>query len=140
VSRRATLHPILHPIRRAAPSYRMSFPQPTLDALNKIGSAVVEAVPLLNRLSPSERHQLYDRLAGGHQSRGVAGPVRRPGEDVPKFLELTRQLPEFDQTGPWRHRTRDGTVFQVLITSHAIRFGPYNARLVIVKDPDQAPL
>jgi iron-sulfur cluster repair protein YtfE (RIC family) len=25
-------------------------------------------VPLLNRLSPSERHQLYDRLAGGHQN------------------------------------------------------------------------
>jgi PAS domain S-box-containing protein len=64
----------------------------------------------------------------------------RPAEDVPKFLELTRELPHFDRTGPWRHRKHDGTVIQVLITSHAITFGPHNARLVIVENPDEAPL
>jgi PAS domain S-box-containing protein len=64
----------------------------------------------------------------------------RPAEDVPKFLELTRELPHFDRTGPWRHRTGDGTVIEVLITSHAINFGTHNARLVIVEDPDEAPL
>jgi PAS domain S-box-containing protein len=64
----------------------------------------------------------------------------RPAEDVPKFRALTRDLPHFDRTGPWRHRTRDGTVLQVLITSHAMRFGPFNARLVIVEDPDDAPI
>jgi hypothetical protein len=31
-----------------------------------------------------------------------------PKEDVPKFLELTRELPEFDRTGPWRHQLHDG--------------------------------
>jgi PAS domain S-box-containing protein len=64
----------------------------------------------------------------------------RPAEDVPKFLELTRELPHFDRTGPWRHRKHDGTVMQVLITSHAITFGPHSARLVLVEDPDEAPL
>lgn len=64
----------------------------------------------------------------------------RPVEDVPKFLELTRDLPHFDRSGPWRHTRRDGTVIQVLINSHALRFGPHEARLVIVEDPDEAPL
>jgi len=64
----------------------------------------------------------------------------RPAEDIPKFLELTRELPHFDRSGPWRHRKHDGMVIQVLITSHAITFGPHNARLVIVEDPDEAPL
>ena len=64
----------------------------------------------------------------------------RPAEDVPKFLELTTELPHFDRSGPWRHRTKDGTVIQVLINSHSIRYGPRKARLVIAEDPDQAPL
>lgn len=64
----------------------------------------------------------------------------RPAEDMPKFLELTRQLPHFDRSGPWRHRKKDGSVTQVLINSHSIRFGPHNARLVILEDPDEAPL
>lgn len=64
----------------------------------------------------------------------------RPHEDVPKFLELIRQLPDFDRTGPWRHLKADGSVVQVTITSQAIRFGPRKARLVIVEDPDETPL
>jgi hypothetical protein len=31
-------------------------------------------------------------------------------------------------------------VIQVLITSHAITFGPHKARLVIVENPDEALL
>lgn len=64
----------------------------------------------------------------------------RPAEDVPKFLELTHKLPHFDRSGPWRHRKKDGTVVQVLITSHAMRYALHDARLVIVEDPDEAPL
>lgn len=64
----------------------------------------------------------------------------RPAEDVPKFLELTHELPHFDRSGPWRHRKKDGTVVQVLITSHAMRYALHDARLVIVEDPDEAPL
>lgn len=64
----------------------------------------------------------------------------RPREDVSKFLELTRTLPDFDRSGPWRHRRKDGSVVQVLINSHAVRIGPREARLVIVEDPDSAPI
>lgn len=61
----------------------------------------------------------------------------RPHEDVPKFLELIRQLPPFDRTGPWRHRKADGTVVQVMITSLAMMFGSHKARLVIVDNLDE---
>jgi PAS domain-containing protein len=33
----------------------------------------------------------------------------RPQEDVPKFLELLPTTPNFDRTGPWRHKLKDGT-------------------------------
>lgn len=67
-------------------------------------------------------------------------PDIRPAEDVPKFLELTQELPHFDRSGPWRHRRKDGSVVQVLITSHSMRYGPHDARLVIVENPDEAAL
>ncbi|TAN31747.1 PAS domain S-box protein [bacterium] len=64
----------------------------------------------------------------------------RPREDVPKFLELIADVPRSDRTGPWRHVLRDGTIIQVLITSHAVEFGEHTARLVmaenLAEDPD----
>ncbi|MGH7764891.1 MAG: PAS domain S-box protein, partial [Candidatus Dormibacteraceae bacterium] len=35
---------------------------------------------------------------------GLTSKDLRPAEDVPKFLELTHELPNSDRTGPWRHR------------------------------------
>lgn len=58
----------------------------------------------------------------------------RPAEDVPKFLELTHELPSSDRSGPWRHRLKDGAVIQVLITSHAVDFGGRPARLVMAEN------
>lgn len=55
----------------------------------------------------------------------------RPAEDVPKFLELVHETPNFDRSGPWRHVLKDGTVIQVLITSHSVTFGDRHARLVM---------
>jgi two-component system cell cycle sensor histidine kinase/response regulator CckA len=63
----------------------------------------------------------------------------RPKEDLPKFLELIRDTPNSDRTGPWRHRLKDGTVIQVLITSHAVRFGERDARLVMAENLTQDP-
>lgn len=62
-----------------------------------------------------------------------------PKEDVPKFLELTHELPHFDRTGPWRELLRDGTIIQVLISSHLVSFAGRAARIVIAEnlmDPD----
>ncbi|HSP10098.1 MAG TPA: ATP-binding protein [Candidatus Dormibacteraeota bacterium] len=56
-------------------------------------------------------------------------------DDLPKHRELlSRPLPSFDRTGPWRHRLKDGSIIQVLITSHALRFGAHNARFVLAED------
>jgi PAS domain S-box-containing protein len=57
----------------------------------------------------------------------------RPQEDVPKFLELLPDTPNFDRSGPWRHKLKDGTVIQVLITSHSVKFGDRNSRLVMAE-------
>jgi len=41
----------------------------------------------------------------------------RPREDAVRLREVTRNLPEgYHQTGEWRHRRKDGTVFSVEIT------------------------
>jgi PAS domain S-box-containing protein len=58
----------------------------------------------------------------------------RPEEDVPKFLELTHELPDSDRTGPWRHRLKSGAVIQVLITSHSVNFRGQDARVVMAED------
>jgi PAS domain S-box-containing protein len=59
----------------------------------------------------------------------------RPPQDVPKFLELQATvLPLSDRTGPWRHLLKDGSIIQVLITSHAVPFGDRRARFVLAED------
>ena len=58
----------------------------------------------------------------------------RPPGDVPKFLELIPDTPNSDRSGPWRHRLKDGTIIQVLITSHSVRFGDRDARLVMAEN------
>ena len=63
----------------------------------------------------------------------------RPAEDVPKFLELMADTPNFDRTGPWRHVLKDGTSIQVLITSHSVKFGDRNARLVMAESLSHNP-
>ena len=63
----------------------------------------------------------------------------RPDEDVPKFLELIRDTPNSDRTGPWRHRLRDGTIIQVLITSHTVKFADRDARLVMAENLTDNP-
>ncbi len=63
----------------------------------------------------------------------------RPQEDVPKFLELLPNTPNSDRTGPWRHRLKDGTIIQVLITSHSVKFGERAARLVMAENLTDNP-
>lgn len=63
----------------------------------------------------------------------------RPPEDVPKFLELLPETPHFDRTGPWRHRLKDGTIIQVLVTSHSVNFGERSARVVMAESLTHNP-
>lgn len=63
----------------------------------------------------------------------------RPPEDVPKFLELLPDTPNSDRTGPWRHLLQNGTVIQVLITSHSVSFRDRSARLVMAESLTHNP-
>ena len=58
----------------------------------------------------------------------------RPSEDVPVLLESVAGAPIRDQSGPWRHLKRDGTLIDVEITSHLVEFRGRKGRLVVVSD------
>jgi two-component system cell cycle sensor histidine kinase/response regulator CckA len=59
-------------------------------------------------------------------------------EQAPAFL---RSLPghreEQVQSGPWKHRRKDATVFDVELTTHNLPFGKRSARLVLASDVSQ---
>ncbi len=78
---------------------------------------------------------------GYSRSEFLALTIRdlRPQEDVPKFLELLPHTPNSDRTGPWRHSLKDGTIIQVLITSHSVKFGERAARLVMAENLTDNP-
>ena len=59
----------------------------------------------------------------------------RPPEDVPKFLASVRQNGgPLASRGQWRHRRKNGEIFDVEITSQAMSFGGRPAGLVIAQD------
>ena len=59
----------------------------------------------------------------------------RPREDVPELLRQTRDLrPNGQSTGAnWRHKSKDGTVFSVAITSWELIFRGRAAELVLAR-------
>src|SRR5687767_14559957 len=59
----------------------------------------------------------------------------RPPEDAPKLRETLRNLRPGDRLfGFWRHRKKDGTVFQVEVLSTEVQALGRRARLVLVQD------
>ncbi len=59
----------------------------------------------------------------------------RPAADVgPLKKELARLGPGSEPLGVWRHRKRDGTVFEVEIISHSTFIGGRKTRLVVAVD------
>jgi diguanylate cyclase (GGDEF)-like protein/PAS domain S-box-containing protein len=59
----------------------------------------------------------------------------RPPEDVPALLEnVSRTINPLDRAGTWRHLAKDGTIFDVEITSHALLFAGTRSRLVLSND------
>jgi PAS domain S-box-containing protein len=59
----------------------------------------------------------------------------RPTEDVPALLKRMGEVTNgLDQSGLWRHRKKDGTIFPVEITSHGLEFQGRRAKLVLVND------
>ena len=59
----------------------------------------------------------------------------RPPEDLPALAaNLAHPAPSLEQSSPWRHRRKDGTVIEVEIASHELVFGGRRARLVLATD------
>jgi PAS domain S-box-containing protein len=59
----------------------------------------------------------------------------RPADQVPLLLEfLARRPASHDETHLWKHRTKDGTLLDVEITSHELLFNGRPARLVVAND------
>jgi PAS domain S-box-containing protein len=61
-----------------------------------------------------------------------------PDADVAALLE--RSLPkqkDFDHSGPWRHRKKDGTLIDVETTTHDLVFGGRPARYLMAQDVTQ---
>lgn len=59
----------------------------------------------------------------------------RPAEEVAKLEQnLARESSNKQQSGPWKHHKKDGSIIEVDVYSHAISFGDKAARLVLVND------
>jgi two-component system, sensor histidine kinase and response regulator len=59
----------------------------------------------------------------------------RPPEDIPLiWREVQRREPGYRESGPWRHRLKDGQIIQVQIASHFMEWNGYRATLVVAQD------
>ena len=60
--------------------------------------------------------------------------IRSP-EEVTRLLDvLSEQASPFNETGLWKHLTRDGRVIDVEVTTHLIQFAGQRAKLVLIND------
>jgi len=59
----------------------------------------------------------------------------RPVEDIPALLEnISTVSGELNDSGLWRHQKKDGSVIDVEVTSHPLRFAGRRAELVLAND------
>ncbi len=59
----------------------------------------------------------------------------RPAEDVKLLYEkLGRERKILDESGPWRHRLKDGRIIRVQTTSHLLTWNGRQSSLVVVQD------
>lgn len=60
----------------------------------------------------------------------------RPPEEVPRLLEALSHAPAsgLGISGHWKHRTKNGTIIDVEITSHVIEFNGIDAQVVLAND------
>jgi PAS domain S-box-containing protein len=62
----------------------------------------------------------------------------RPPEDVPALRATVARIgPGHSGAGVWRHKKKDGTLIQVEVTSHEVRYGERRGELVLAQDVTQ---
>jgi hypothetical protein len=64
----------------------------------------------------------------------------RPEDEVPSLLKVLAQGAERTYSGHWRHRTKDGRLFEVEVAARNITFAGRAARLVIINDVTERKL
>jgi PAS domain S-box-containing protein len=58
-----------------------------------------------------------------------------PAEDVPALLQVTTGInPALNRSGLWHSRRKDGSLIDVEVMSHGLRFEEHKARLVLLTD------
>lgn len=59
----------------------------------------------------------------------------RPAEDVPRLIEkVAAHVAGLDDAGLWRHRTKDGRIIDVRITSHSVIYEGRAAEVILAQD------
>ncbi|HVN82027.1 MAG TPA: response regulator [Terriglobia bacterium] len=59
----------------------------------------------------------------------------RPPEDIPFLMEnLAKERPTIEESGPWRHRLKNGRIIEVQITSHVTSVDGRKTILVVAQD------
>ncbi len=58
----------------------------------------------------------------------------KPDEDVPSLLVHLSKPDPSQEKGLWRHKKKDGTVFEVEITGHSLQFPEKNYRIFLAND------
>jgi len=59
----------------------------------------------------------------------------RPPADLPVLMQdLAGDRPTLEDSGPWRHRLKDGHIIDVQIVSHTMRWNGKNSALVVAQD------
>ncbi len=62
----------------------------------------------------------------------------RPKEDIPRLLEnISTQKDNYQRSGVWNHKRKDGSIISVELSSHSITFKKKKARLVIAYEVTQ---
>lgn len=78
------------------------------------------------------RHYGYSK----EEFQGMTIADIRPEEDVPKLMENVAAAPPEgrEESGVWRHRTKEGRIINVEITSHTLDWLGHKAKLVLAND------
>src|SRR5690242_17729075 len=91
-----------------------------------------ETLEFLEVNAAAERQYGYTR----HEFLGMKITDIRPSEDIPRLLDVARTdgMQPLAFLGQWRHRRKNGQVFEVEVTAQGNTFAGKNAVLVVAQD------
>ena len=114
-------------LRRSEEQYRALFEAHP----NPIWVYDLETLRFLAVNEATVRHYGYDRA----ELLEMTIADIRPPEDLPALMTAVQRITRgFTHSGPWHHRKKDGSVFEVEINSHTTDFAGRRAEVVLAVD------